>query len=49
MKSISEFNSKVWSEKKGKGLPLNSEIELPIPEDLAEFGQDLKKMHRIKG
>lgn len=49
MKSISEFNSKVWSEKKSKGLPLNSEIELPIPEDLAEFGQDLKKMHRIKG
>lgn len=44
---ITEFNSKVWNEKKAKGLSLKDSISIAIPEELAQFGKDLKSMHNL--
>jgi hypothetical protein len=34
--------------KKEKGIPLNGEISgINIPSELKQFGEDLKKMHRL--
>ena len=44
---ILEFNSKVWFEKKNKGLSLKENIKIDIPENLKEFSKDLKAMHNI--
>lgn len=45
---ITEFNSKVWNEKKAKDLSLKDSIAIPIPESLSQFEKDLKSMHNIK-
>ena len=47
-KEIEEFNSKVWNEKKSKGLSLKDSISIEIPESLKQFATDLIPMHRIQ-
>jgi valyl-tRNA synthetase len=51
-KQITDFNSMVWNKKKetikdGKPLSLKDPISIPVPPELAEFGQDLKEMHNL--
>ncbi len=43
-----EFNSKVWNEKKSKGLSLKAPIVVEMPKDLQGFSLDLKAMHNIE-
>ena len=45
---ITEFNSKVWNEKKAKDLSLKDSISIPIPESLSQFEKDLRSMHNLK-
>ncbi|MFZ8937463.1 MAG: class I tRNA ligase family protein, partial [Nitrosopumilaceae archaeon] len=45
---IAEFNSKVWNEKKAKGLSLKDSFSYPIPENLEPFKKDLKSMHNLE-
>ena len=45
---ISEFNSKVWNEKKAKGLSLKDSFSYPIPENLEPFKKDLQSMHNLE-
>ena len=47
-KEIEEFNSKVWNEKKSKGLSLKDPIAIEIPESLKQFAKDLIPMHKIQ-
>ncbi|MDH5698107.1 MAG: class I tRNA ligase family protein, partial [Nitrosopumilus sp.] len=47
-KEISEFNSKVWNEKKSHNLSLKDSIKIDIPESLSEFKKDLKSMHNLE-
>jgi valyl-tRNA synthetase len=47
-KEIADFNSRVWNEKKSKGLSLKDQITLEIPESLKPFVGDLIPMHRIE-
>ncbi len=44
---IMNFNSHVWNTKKSQGLSLKDSIHIDIPEELEEFAEDLKAMHRI--
>jgi valyl-tRNA synthetase len=46
---LTEFNMKIWKEKKDKGLSLKTEIDIEIPKELKVFERDLRKMHSIKG
>ncbi|MBI2127924.1 MAG: valine--tRNA ligase [Nitrosarchaeum sp.] len=46
-KEITEFNSKVWNEKKIKNLSLKDSITITIPESLESFKKDLKSMHNL--
>ncbi len=46
-KEITEFNSKVWNEKKTKNLSLKDSITITIPENLESFKKDLKSMHNL--
>ena len=46
-KEISEFNSKVWNEKKSQNLSLKDSIKIEIPESLEPFKNDLKSMHNL--
>ena len=46
-KEISEFNSKVWNEKKSQNLSLKDSIKIEIPESLVPFKKDLKSMHNL--
>jgi len=46
-KEISEFNSKVWNEKKSQNLSLKDSIKIEIPEILKPFAKDLKSMHNL--
>ena len=46
-KEISEFNSKVWNEKKSQNLSLKDSIKIEIPEILQPFKKDLKSMHNL--
>ena len=46
-KEISEFNSKVWNEKKSQNLSLKDSIKIEIPEILKPFEKDLKSMHNL--
>ncbi len=46
-KEITEFNSKVWNEKKMKNLSLKDSIKITIPESLEPFRKDLKSMHNL--
>ena len=45
---IAEFNSKVWNEKKTKGLSLKDSFSFLIPENLEAFKKDLKSMHNLE-
>jgi len=46
-KEIIEFNSKVWNEKKSKGLSLKDSIAIIIPENLSAFSKDFTSMHNL--
>ncbi|MCH7941363.1 MAG: valine--tRNA ligase [Thaumarchaeota archaeon] len=46
-KEITEFNSKIWNEKKTKGLSLKDSIASTVPEGLSQFEKDLKSMHNL--
>ena len=46
-KQISEFNSKIWNEKKSQNLSLKDSIKIEIPEILQPFKKDLKSMHNL--
>jgi len=48
-KEITEFNSKVWNEKKSQNLSLKDSIKIEIPEILEPFKNDLKSMHNLVG
>jgi len=45
---IIEFNSKVWNEKKSKGLSLKDSISIDVPINLEIFKKDLKAMHTLE-
>jgi valyl-tRNA synthetase len=45
---LSDFNSKVWNEKKSKGQSLKDAISIEIPESLKIFAKDLIPMHKIE-
>jgi valyl-tRNA synthetase len=48
IEKIIEFNSKIWKEKKEKGISLRDKISgIKIPKDLEEFSQDLKSCHNL--
>ncbi|MEO9310183.1 MAG: valine--tRNA ligase [Nitrososphaera sp.] len=47
-KEITDFNSKVWNEKKSKGLSLKDSISVDVPESLRIFAKDLIKMHQLE-
>jgi valyl-tRNA synthetase len=47
-KAIVEFNSKVWNDKKEKGLSLRDSIDICIPSNLKSFEKDLRSMHNLK-
>jgi valyl-tRNA synthetase len=47
-KEISDFNSKIWNEKKSKGLSLKDSISAEIPESLTLFAKDLIPMHKLE-
>ena len=46
-KEITEFNSNVWNEKKGKGLSLKDSIVIAVPEKLSAFAKDFESMHNL--
>ena len=46
-KEITEFNSKVWNEKKAQNLSLKDPIKISIPENLLAFEKDLRSMHNL--
>ena len=53
-KAIIDFNSMVWNKKKetisketGKPLSFKDPIDIPVPSELEQFGQDLKAMHNL--
>ena len=45
---LSEFNSKVWNEKKQKELSLKDSIKIDVPEELSQFKKDLIAMHNLE-
>ncbi|MBM2852790.1 MAG: valyl-tRNA synthetase [Candidatus Nitrosotenuis sp.] len=45
---LSDFNSRVWNEKKSRGLSLKDAISIEIPESLKIFARDLIPMHGIE-
>ena len=45
--SITEFNSRVWNEKKAQNLSLRDSIAIEIPKILEPFRKDLKSMHNL--
>jgi len=45
--TITEFNSKVWNEKKSQNLSLKDSIKIEIPDILEPFKNDLKSMHNL--
>ncbi|MFY9300023.1 MAG: valine--tRNA ligase [Candidatus Nitrosotenuis sp.] len=47
-KEVMDFNSKVWNEKKAKGLSLKDSISIEIPESLKQFERDLVQMHKLQ-
>ena len=46
-KEITEFNSKVWNEKKSEGLSLKDSIRIAVPESLSVFAKDFSSMHNL--
>ena len=47
-KEISEFNSKVWNEKKSQNLSLKDAIKIEIPEILQPFQYNVLQIHSLK-
>lgn len=47
-RAITEFNSRVWNEKKARKLSLKETIDMEIPSELAKFSKDLGLMHNLK-
>ena len=47
-RTITEFNSSVWNEKKRRGLSLKDPIDMEIPADLAKYAADLGPMHGLQ-
>ncbi len=47
-KEITDFNSKVWNEKKAKRLSLKDPLSIEIPESLKSFEKDLIPMHKLQ-
>lgn len=47
-KTITEFNSHVWSQKREQGLSLKDPIHITVPVDLKPFKVDLVSMHNLK-
>ena len=45
---LTEFNSKVWNEKKQKELSLKDSIKIDVPEELSQFKKDLIAMHNLE-
>ncbi len=45
---LSEFNSKVWNEKKQKEISLKDSIKIEVPETLNQFKKDLIAMHNLE-
>ena len=46
-KEITEFNSKVWNDKKTQNLSLKDSVKIKIPASLEPFKKDLKYMHNL--
>jgi len=46
---IIEFNSRIWTEKKTRGISFMDPIEAQIPDRLRRFEPDLAALHRIRG
>jgi len=46
--ALIEFNSKVWNEKKKRGISLRDKIKLKVPEELKPFEKDLIVMHNLE-
>jgi valyl-tRNA synthetase len=53
-KTIIDFNSMIWNKKRetisketGKPLSLKDPIDVPVPLELEQFGQDLRSMHNL--
>ena len=46
-KEITDFNSKVWNEKKSQGLSLKDSISINVPEKLSIFSKDFVSMHNL--
>lgn len=46
-KELLEFNSRVWNEKKAKGLSLKESLQVSVPPGLLPFSEDLKTMHNL--
>ena len=46
-KVVIDFNSKVWNEKKSKGLSLKDSISISVPSNLKSFEKDLIAMHNL--
>ncbi len=46
-KEITEFNSKVWNEKKTQNLSLKDSISIAVPSTLDQFKKDLQSMHNL--
>jgi valyl-tRNA synthetase len=47
-KEITEFNSNVWNEKKGKDLSLKDSIAISVPENISAFSKDFTSMHNLE-
>jgi len=48
-RAITEFNSRVWNEKKRRGLSLRDPVDIGVPDGLAEYAPDLVPMHGLRG
>ena len=48
-KAITEFNSRVWNEKRARGLSLKDPIRMDVPAELEPFRDDLASMHNLEG
>ena len=42
-----QFNSRVWAEKKARGLSLRDGLDMEVPDSLAAFSKDLAAMHGL--
>ncbi len=47
-REIAAFNSRVWNEKKSRGLSLKDPVEADVPESLGAYGSDLRAMHNLR-